>query len=152
MSQDPIGLSSGEPNFYAYVPDSNNWIDPFGLTLTEWNITRHGSQPSPRSPYQSHHLIQDQWAKSQNIVGYDSRDAPSILLDSTKGDSNKHAIITNRQNARRDARIAEGKGKWSTTFKEEFDNMVDDLRAAGVSDSKIEEAKKAVNKYFKGCK
>ncbi|GAL64998.1 RHS repeat-associated core domain-containing protein [Algibacter lectus] len=32
ISQDPIGLNSGEPNFYAYVHDSNSWIDPFGLT------------------------------------------------------------------------------------------------------------------------
>jgi RHS repeat-associated protein len=32
ISQDPIGLHSGEPNFYAYVHDSNSWIDPFGLT------------------------------------------------------------------------------------------------------------------------
>ena len=31
LSQDPIGLHSGQPNFYAYVKDSNNRIDPFGL-------------------------------------------------------------------------------------------------------------------------
>jgi RHS repeat-associated protein len=31
VSQDPIGLASGEPNFYAYVSDSNQLIDPFGL-------------------------------------------------------------------------------------------------------------------------
>ncbi|WP_298479643.1 RHS repeat-associated core domain-containing protein [uncultured Maribacter sp.] len=31
ISQDPIGLSSGEPNSYAYVRDSNSWLDVFGL-------------------------------------------------------------------------------------------------------------------------
>lgn len=31
ISQDPIGLESGEPNFYAYVHDTNTWIDPLGL-------------------------------------------------------------------------------------------------------------------------
>ncbi|WP_084470761.1 RHS repeat-associated core domain-containing protein [Cellulophaga geojensis] len=31
ISQDPIGLASGEPNFYAYVSDSNSWVDVFGL-------------------------------------------------------------------------------------------------------------------------
>jgi len=31
ISQDPIGLASGEPNFYSYVNDSNSYIDPFGL-------------------------------------------------------------------------------------------------------------------------
>jgi uncharacterized protein RhaS with RHS repeats len=33
MSQDPIGMESGEPNFYAYVFDTNSWIDPFGLDV-----------------------------------------------------------------------------------------------------------------------
>ena len=32
LSQDPIGLLSGEFNFYAYVEDTNTWIDIFGLT------------------------------------------------------------------------------------------------------------------------
>ncbi len=32
ISQDPIGLLSGEPNFYAYVHDSNAWVDPLGLS------------------------------------------------------------------------------------------------------------------------
>ncbi|MEP0212322.1 MAG: RHS repeat-associated core domain-containing protein [Cellulophaga sp.] len=31
ISQDPIRLASGEPNFYAYVSDSNSWVDPLGL-------------------------------------------------------------------------------------------------------------------------
>lgn len=31
MSQDPIRLAGHNPNFYAYVFDSNSWIDPFGL-------------------------------------------------------------------------------------------------------------------------
>ncbi|WP_158978782.1 RHS repeat-associated core domain-containing protein [Cellulophaga sp. L1A9] len=30
ISQDPIGLEGGA-NFYSYVPDTNSWIDPFGL-------------------------------------------------------------------------------------------------------------------------
>jgi RHS repeat-associated protein len=31
VSQDPIELTSGEPNFYAYVHDPNSWIDIWGL-------------------------------------------------------------------------------------------------------------------------
>ncbi len=31
ISQDPIGLAGSNPNLYAYVHDSNTWIDPFGL-------------------------------------------------------------------------------------------------------------------------
>ncbi|WP_303848890.1 DUF6531 domain-containing protein [Apibacter mensalis] len=32
ISQDPIGLAGNNPNFYAYVHDSNAWMDPFGLS------------------------------------------------------------------------------------------------------------------------
>ena len=32
VSQDPIRLESGEPNFYAYVPDVNSWIDEYVLS------------------------------------------------------------------------------------------------------------------------
>ena len=31
ISQDPIRLSSGDPNFYSYVKDSNSWVDTLGL-------------------------------------------------------------------------------------------------------------------------
>jgi RHS repeat-associated protein len=33
LSQDPIGVAGNNPNFYAYVHDPNNWVDPFGLDL-----------------------------------------------------------------------------------------------------------------------
>ncbi|SFZ80875.1 RHS repeat-associated core domain-containing protein [Tenacibaculum maritimum] len=32
ISKDPIGLLGNNPNFYAYVKDSNSWVDPFGLS------------------------------------------------------------------------------------------------------------------------
>jgi RHS repeat-associated protein len=32
ISQDPIKLEGNNPNFYAYVHDSNAWVDPFGLS------------------------------------------------------------------------------------------------------------------------
>ena len=109
ISQDPIGLEGGNPTQYGYVSDSNNWLDSFGLSnVQEYNISSHGSQPSPRSPYQSHHIVQDEWAKAQGLNGYSSRQAPAILLNA-EPDPNQHAIITSRQNARRDARIAGGK-------------------------------------------
>ena len=31
ISQDPIGLAGNNPNFYAYVNDSNSYVDIFGL-------------------------------------------------------------------------------------------------------------------------
>ena len=44
ISEDPIGFLSGEPNFFAYVGDTNAWLDLLGLnsyrdtakTLNEW--------------------------------------------------------------------------------------------------------------------
>ncbi|WP_376776923.1 RHS repeat-associated core domain-containing protein [Flavobacterium covae] len=33
ISQDPIGLAGNNPTFYAYVHDSNSWVDPFGLNM-----------------------------------------------------------------------------------------------------------------------
>ncbi|MCV9933720.1 DUF6531 domain-containing protein [Flavobacterium sp. LS1R47] len=35
LNQDPIGLAGNNPNFYAYVKDSNSWIDPFGLDCSK---------------------------------------------------------------------------------------------------------------------
>ncbi|WP_159248513.1 RHS repeat-associated core domain-containing protein [Tenacibaculum maritimum] len=32
ISKDPIGLEGGMPNMYAYVHNSNSWVDPLGLT------------------------------------------------------------------------------------------------------------------------
>nr|WP_080715925.1 RHS repeat-associated core domain-containing protein [Gilliamella apicola] len=33
ISQDPIGLAGNNPNFYAYVHDSNTMVDVFGLII-----------------------------------------------------------------------------------------------------------------------
>ena len=33
ISEDPIGFLSGEPNFFAYVSDTNAWVDLLGLEL-----------------------------------------------------------------------------------------------------------------------
>ncbi|WP_081411184.1 RHS repeat domain-containing protein [Tenacibaculum ovolyticum] len=49
ISQDPIGLLSGEPNFYAYAPDVNSWIDPFGLAWGPLNWSGMGHHLLPRS-------------------------------------------------------------------------------------------------------
>ena len=33
ISEDPIGFLSGEPNFFAYVSDTNAWVDLLGLEI-----------------------------------------------------------------------------------------------------------------------
>ncbi|WP_248574852.1 RHS repeat domain-containing protein [Flavobacterium sp. H122] len=41
LSQNPIGLKSGEPNFYSYIFDSNSWIDIFGLVGEDIDLGKY---------------------------------------------------------------------------------------------------------------
>ncbi|MFC4928995.1 hypothetical protein [Delftia deserti] len=108
------------------------------------DITRHCDQPSQRRPKDSHRVVQDEWAKSQGYAKYNSGDAPSILLNR----SPNHAAITTQQNASRDARVAAGNGKWSSTIREEFEYSSKDLKAAGVSEKCRKRALKKSYQYF----
>jgi len=44
ISQDPIRLISGEANFYAYVRDSNFWVDSWGLLELYHGTTKAGAE------------------------------------------------------------------------------------------------------------
>ncbi|WP_281980054.1 RHS repeat-associated core domain-containing protein [Tenacibaculum mesophilum] len=80
ISKDPIGLLSGEPNFYAYVHDSNMWIDSLGLAGNLYDIVNYGN----KSPgLFNHHNIMDAWAK-HNIPGYVSRQSSQPTIQLTK--------------------------------------------------------------------
>ncbi|WP_310283201.1 RHS repeat-associated core domain-containing protein [Flavobacterium piscis] len=48
LSQDRIGLAGNNPNFYAYVHDSNSWVDVFGLDIT--TFYHAGSLSGPIDP------------------------------------------------------------------------------------------------------
>ncbi|MFK7786083.1 MAG: RHS repeat-associated core domain-containing protein [Crocinitomicaceae bacterium] len=51
ISQDPIGLHGGD-NFYAYVLDTNLWVDPFGLNaLQDLATDAHNSLPENSRGY-----------------------------------------------------------------------------------------------------
>jgi RHS repeat-associated protein len=105
-------------------------------------IAPYGRQPSPRAPRNAHHIIQDAWARA-NIPGYSYSRAPSILLNPAQ-----HAAVNAAQNARRDARLKAGLGRWSTSLREEFENASRDLRNAGVPDEVRKRALKHAYKYF----
>lgn len=124
---------------YDYVQKSKKQA---GGGATAFNITSHSRQPSPRSPYQSHHIIQSEWA-AQNYETYSRGAAPAILLEQTQ-----HSIITTRQNQRRDERVLQGKEKWASTLPLEKRYTRSDLQAAGVPSDKIQEAMNAANTYF----
>lgn len=116
---DPIGLNGGA-NVYQYADNSTRWIDPLGLAKRcGWpcGVEPHGNQPSPRpSGHQSHHIIQDRWAKANRIEGYNYREAPAILIPQNP----IHKAISDSQNARRDAMTAAGLDPWATTIQEQF--------------------------------
>jgi hypothetical protein len=50
-----------------------------------------------------------------------------------------HSKIFAAQNTRRDARVAIGKGKWSSTLQEELGYIVEDFTNAGFSKQTISE-------------
>ena len=70
-----------------------------------------------------------------NIPGYDSKLAPTLTIETGKGFP--HTILSNLQNLRRDARVAAGHGKWSSTIDDELGSIVNDFRAAGFGDDVI---------------
>ncbi|MEC1266909.1 hypothetical protein ACGYLS_20015 [Bacillus subtilis] len=96
---------------------------------------------------QSHHGLQQQWAK-ENLkqYGYDANKAPTITIET--GKEFPHTEISKRQNARRNERVAQGKGKWSSTLQEELNYTVEDLKAAGFSRKTIEDVLEQQYKMF----
>ena len=108
------------------------------ITPPKFNKTHKNSQPIPKGrgvnggQMQSHHGLQKRWAiHNLSKYGYNHDLAPTITLET--GTDNQHTIITNLQNARRDARILAGKGAWSSTLQEELGHITSDLTAAGFS-------------------
>ena len=148
VSKDPISYAGGL-NLYAYAPNPTGWVDPLGLARCLCNpcgITTHSGQPSPRpSGLESHHIIQDAWAKA-NVPGYSRGGAPAILLPR----SPQHSTVTGLQNARRDTRVRNEEHKWGSSLEEEFNNSYRDLGVAGVSEKCRRKAIKQAYKYFYG--
>ncbi len=51
VSQDPIGLRGRNPNIYAYVSDSNIWLDSFGLTCEGKAIVKQWENNYPEGHF-----------------------------------------------------------------------------------------------------
>ncbi|QOS82318.1 hypothetical protein JNUCC31_05495 [Paenibacillus sp. JNUCC31] len=108
-----------------------------------FNKTHKNAAPKPRGKgpnggrLESHHGLQGEWAK-ENLTqyGYDYKEAPTVTLETGKG--HPHTTLTNLQNNRRDERVAEGKGKWSSTLQEELINIVKDFKEIGFTRKTIE--------------
>ena len=156
VTQDPIGLIGGE-NLYQYAPNSIGWSDPWGWSCNRpggykaGDVDAHGNLSpgvnrasghkniSEDKLVQSHHFIQDEWAK-RNVTGYKRNEAPAILLKSSSGEP--HAIISSLQRTRR--RISGFGG----TIKEEFGVAYKELIDAGVDPGAAKKAASRSYKYF----
>lgn len=107
-----------------------------------FNKTHKDAGPKPRvlgpngGSLQSHHGLQQQWAK-ENLAqyGYDPKLAPTVTIETGKG--MPHTSISTAQNVRRNARVASGKGKWSSSLQDELQYIVDDFTNAGFSNDTI---------------
>ncbi|MGE9549547.1 RHS repeat-associated core domain-containing protein [Snodgrassella sp. CS2] len=154
---DPIGLLGGF-NLYQYAPNGLMWVDPWGLICKnpsgykKGNVDKHGNL-SPNANrasghrnirsdnfVQSHHSIQDAWAK-KHIFSYQRNAAPAILLQSSSG--LPHANISKAQRARRSIN-----GGWNTTLKQEFNISYREMVNAGVHEAQAKKALKSSYKYF----
>uniref|UniRef100_UPI001642E82A RHS repeat-associated core domain-containing protein n=1 Tax=Cytobacillus oceanisediminis TaxID=665099 RepID=UPI001642E82A len=134
-------------NIGRYVSNQNGYIN-FSKGTDEvnyalFNKTHKGAQPKPRvvgpneGRLQSHHGLQQEWAKNNlSQYGYNPDLAPTVTIETGKG--LPHTLISNSQNARRNARVASGQGKWSSSLQDELQYLVDDFTKAGYNRSTIE--------------
>jgi hypothetical protein len=102
-----------------------------------FNKTHKDSMPKPKGTgpnggrLQSHHGLQKQWAlENLKEFGYNPNLAPTII---ETGKGFPHTKISNLQNFRRNERVINGKGKWSSTLQDGLQYIVNDLKMSGYS-------------------
>ena len=159
ISPDPIGLEGGI-NLGSYSPNPISWIDPWGWSCQrpggykKHDADAHGnlSPHANRAPghtntkadnrVQSHHAIQQEWAKRQSFPNgaYDPSKAPAVLLPSNSGAS--HAKISAAQRAFR------RQNGYGTTARQEFNEAARQMRAAGVPEKVVRQTLRQNYKYF----
>ncbi|ADP13267.1 Rhs family protein [Erwinia sp. Ejp617] len=157
-----MGLSGGM-NLYAYAPNPYGWVDPLGLAkcgasggYKTGDVDPHGklspgvnravghTNSKTDGFVQSHHPIQDAWAKKR-INAYQRNSAPATLLKSASG--SPHAGISAAQRARRAAT-----GGWDTTLKQEFSISYKEMLDAGVPTNQARKSLGDAFKYFDGLR
>jgi hypothetical protein len=111
-----------------------------GHSVMEYTVTPYGSKPKTGNFFQSHHGIQDAWAKQWFPPYYKSGDCPAIMLRDSRAGT-PHQIVTNRQYGRA-SKISK------RTYYGERKMMIADLKAAGVPRKYINKLLRDSDKYF----
>nr|WP_246494733.1 Rhs family protein [Brenneria izadpanahii] len=131
---DPLGLARcNAPNGYK-----TGDVDPHGNLSPSANRASGHLNTKYDGFVQSHHPIQDAWAK-RRIGGYQRNSAPATLLGSSSG--SPHAGISAAQRTRRAM-----PGGWDTSLKQEFNISYREMLDAGVPSG---QAKKSLNDAYK---
>ena len=126
------------PNGYK-----TNDVDRHGNLSPQKNRATGHKNNSNDNYIQSHHPIQDEWAK-QNITGYKRNHAPSVLLPTRSGMA--HSQINTMQSIRR------RNNGYSNTLREEFNIGYREMINAGVNPKVAKKAYKDAYKYFDGLR
>jgi RHS repeat-associated protein len=75
LSQDPIGLAGNNPTLYAYVPDPNSWVDPFGLEFVTRRASFRAAKQQAGIPkstqYTTHKYIYDDQYENRTVYEFD---------------------------------------------------------------------------------
>lgn len=117
------------------------------VTIEEYTIAPYkpGRTEAAENFFNAHHAIQDHWAETRlGKFGYDRNAAPCINLRNTRRGS-PHRSITTRQGQRK-ATIE------TRTYVQERNEMLTDLRRAGVPDDVMERAGRECDEYFRGLR
>ena len=132
LSQDPLKLDSGEPNFYASVSDTNSYLDPFGLSSTVLNNNLGGVTGDAM---QAHHVIPEEiWGQNQQFLddiglgGQRDKATNGILLPDNAGGVTKHGpqVVHRGSHPKYSAEID---GRIQTIKRAHADGLIDDKAA-----------------------
>ncbi|WP_210367569.1 RHS repeat-associated core domain-containing protein [Bacillus sp. REN3] len=118
-------------------------VDEHGLLSPGANRAPGNKNIASDNRVQSHHPIQNEWAKrwaKEGGFNYNEKKAPAVLLPSSSGQS--HAIISSLQRQRRKA---EG---FNTDIRFEFNVSYREMIEAGVNPKTARKAMKDAYKYF----
>ena len=146
MYSDPSGYSC-EPKEGGNASRPGGYVagdvDKHGLLSPNENRAKGNHNIKSENQIQSHHPIQDAWAKKwakKNGINYDRNKAAAILLPSNSGMS--HAKISASQRARR------RKEGFNTSIEHEFKVGYQELINAGVNKKQAQKAIRRAYKYF----